>query len=214
MMLSTTVPASTTNVSPGLSASWSYRQRIPLTASSVIAGVCGTLLTAPVVVEGTLWDRWCDGFALGLLVAAIVLRLWAASHISGRKSKSLVATGPYAICRNPLYVGTLLMAISQMLILKSLAFAVACLVPVVLYAVNVVAAEEQILLHRLGAKYRDYCQLVPRWIPRWRALNFDWKRPESTAAFRAECVRSAWWILLPIVSEFIAGLRGWIWSVG
>lgn len=192
----------------------SARRRITLTATCVTAGICGTLFTTPEVVEGTPWDHWLDGLAWCLLAAAIVLRLWAASHISGRKSTTLVATGPYAISRNPLYLGTLLIAISQMLILKSWPFALSCVFPVTLYAVVVVRAEEQLLVNRLGAAYLNYCRQVPRWTPSWSALNFQWGRPENWAAFRAECVRCAWWLLLPFASEFVVGVREWIWSAG
>ena len=187
--------------------SWTYRCRIQITALCVIAGLCATVLTPPTYPEGTALDHWTDGIAFGLLLMAILLRLWAASHICGRKSKSLVTTGPYAICRNPLYVGTLLIAISQMMILRSFAFTLVCMIPIVLYVLCVVPAEEQVLRNRLGDAYLNYCRQVSRWFPRWSGLNFQWGRPEAPAAFRTECIRSIWWLLLPLASEFICGLR-------
>ena len=49
--------------------------------------------------------------ALGLPLALLgeALRLWASGHIE--KTKALATGGPYAHTRNPLYVGSLLMAI-------------------------------------------------------------------------------------------------------
>lgn len=190
--------------------SWTYRCRIPITAMCVIAGLCATVLTPPTYPEGTPLDHWIDGLAFGLLLTAILLRLWAASHICGRKSKSLVTSGPYAVCRNPLYVGTLLIAISQIMIIKSLAFTLACMIPIALYVLYVVPAEEQVLRNRLGRDYLEYCRRVSRWFPCWTGLNFQWGRPEAPAAFRTEGIRSVWWLLLPLASEFICGLREFI----
>lgn len=35
---------------------------------------------------------------------ATVGRLWCALYISGRKNNTLVTSGPYSLCRHPLYV--------------------------------------------------------------------------------------------------------------
>ena len=196
---------------PGLMTSVAYRQRITITVMCVLVGLSGTLLTAPDVFEGTPLDHLFDSLGWGTLLLAIVIRLWSSTHISGRKSKTLVTTGPYALCRNPQYVGTLLIAISQILFLKSWPFALACVVPIVLYALGVVRAEEQLLRQRFGTAYADYCQRVSRWSPQWKSLNLQWGRPDDGTAFRHECIRCVWWCLLPLASEFICGLRELIW---
>lgn len=183
----------------GLKVSFAYRQRISITVMCVIAGLCGTLLTIPDVREGSSLDHYCDGLGYLLLVAAIVLRLWASGHISGRKSKMLVTGGLYAVCRNPQYIGTLLIAVSQILFLKSYPFALACVLPIVLYAVGVVPAEEHLLRERFGTEYLNYCRRVPRWSPRWNALNLQWSRPLNWTAFQAECSRSE--VLSKVVAE-------------
>ena len=191
----------------GLTTSNAYRYRIAITAFCVIGGLCGTLLTAPDVFEGTPLDHLCDTLGWIVLTVAILLRLWSSTHISGQKSKSLVTTGPYALCRNPQYVGTLLIAISQMLFLKSWPFALASIFPIVLYVIGVVPAEERLLRQRFGTTYLDYYCAVPRWSLRWNSLNFEWSRPQCWPAFRNECVRCVWWLLLPFASEFISALR-------
>ncbi|MFM9965272.1 MAG: methyltransferase family protein [Planctomycetaceae bacterium] len=203
--------------SPELTFSFAYRQRIPITSLCVVAGVCGTLLTVPFVREATPLDHLCDGIGWAMLGVAILVRLWSSGHISGRKSKTLVFSGPYAACRNPQYIGTLLIAISQMLFLKSCPFALACIIPIMLYALAVVPAEERLLRQRFGTAYADYCQRVPRWSPlgwatlcwpsRWSSQSLQWGRPENPTAFRRECIRCVWWCLLPLVSELISALR-------
>lgn len=47
--------------------------------------------------------------AMPLCLAGLALRAWAAGHL--RKNQTLTTSGPYAWVRNPLYLGTLLMAL-------------------------------------------------------------------------------------------------------
>ncbi len=44
-------------------------------------------------------------FSIGLILVAIgsIGRLWCMLYISGHKTKTLITTGPYSLCRNPLY---------------------------------------------------------------------------------------------------------------
>jgi protein-S-isoprenylcysteine O-methyltransferase Ste14 len=49
---------------------------------------------------------WC-------LWPGATLRLWSTLYIGGRKRVVLVSDGPYSLCRNPLYVGTFLIALSN-----------------------------------------------------------------------------------------------------
>lgn len=76
---------------------------------------------------------------------------------------TLVTTGIYGFTRNPAYLGLVL-------ILSGLAIWVGSLTPwlfVVLYAFllrkKYIEPEEAQLQERFGERYRQYCQLVPRW---------------------------------------------------
>lgn len=81
------------------------------------------------------------------------------------KPDHLVTTGPYAIVRNPMYLGHLL---------SSLGLLVATRSPFALVALTLqwqrfsgrVALDEERLAARFGPAYADYLQRVPRWIPR------------------------------------------------
>lgn len=70
------------------------RLRVPL---SLAFGTAFFLTVRP-SSEALFWT----GFALALLGEGI--RLWAAFHL--HKNKDLVRTGPYALVRNPLYLGS------------------------------------------------------------------------------------------------------------
>jgi len=104
--------------------------------------------------------------ALGLLVRAM-----AAGHL--RKDRELATTGPYACTRNPLYLGSALIAAGFVLAGHSwMAGAlVAAYFGVFYYAV--MRNEEEDLRARFGATFTEYAARVPLFFPR---------APHSTAS--------------------------------
>ena len=117
----------------------------------------------------------CIGPAL--VVSGQSLRFWAVRHI-GTISRTrttrlgpLVTDGPYALVRNPLYVGNWLLWTGF-----TIWSALIWMVPIV-WAVFVLQygaisrwEEERLRLH-FGSAYDAYARSVPRWHPRWRALS-------------------------------------------
>jgi len=86
-----------------------------------------------------------------------------------RKEAKLAVGGPYSHTRNPLYLGTFIMALGAMVSVGAfwLTF-VAGLVFFLNYH-YVIAHEEQKLPDYFGASYLNYCTLVPRFWPRLSA---------------------------------------------
>ena len=99
-------------------------------------------------------------------------RIWANSLVDG---------GIFAHCRNPLYIGNLLVVVGLAIVHNGWAmYAIGILLFVVAYTA-LVRAEEYYLRGRFGAEYEDYCRRVPRWFPRVHGLRqtvtsvpFDW----------------------------------------
>jgi protein-S-isoprenylcysteine O-methyltransferase Ste14 len=95
----------------------------------------------------------------------------------------LVQGGVFAQCRNPLYVGNILLTLGLALIVNAMVFYLIVL-PLVIYAYTaIVAAEEQFLRNTFGTEFDQYCRRVNRWIPSlrgWRAaiagMRFNWRR--------------------------------------
>jgi protein-S-isoprenylcysteine O-methyltransferase Ste14 len=95
----------------------------------------------------------------------------------------LVQGGVFAQCRNPLYLGNILLTLGLALIVNAMVFYLIVL-PLVIYAYTaIVAAEEQFLRNTFGAEFDQYCRRVNRWIPSlrgWRAsiagMRFNWRR--------------------------------------
>lgn len=195
-----------------LNRSLAYRCRLGVTILFLWLGWAGALFSKPLILEHTPLDHLLDLVAWILLLAGLGIRAWASREISGRKKVTIVKSGPYALCRNPLYWGTFLIALSQLFFLKSLAFAFAIIVPTELYVLGVVPAEERFLSATLGSDYQDYCRSTPRWWPKWNSAVLSHTPLESPQAFRRELGSLTCWFLLPAVAELICYLRelpGW-----
>ncbi|MBN1795209.1 MAG: isoprenylcysteine carboxylmethyltransferase family protein [Sedimentisphaerales bacterium] len=109
------------------------------------------------------------------LLAGLTIRIWCIFYIGGRKSKDIITTGPYSICRNPLYVGTFLLSIGVGLCFENLLILV--LVPAIVIPVHIITArmEESHLEAKFVQPYREYKQIIPRFWPRFSNYN----RPDT-----------------------------------
>jgi len=101
-----------------------------------------------------------SALALGLPVSVLglVLRGWAAGCLA--KNQQLAAGGPYAYTRNPLYLGTLLVAAGLAIASRSLWLAAVFAAVFLLVYLPVIQLEEQ-HLRRLFPAFRDYAASVP-----------------------------------------------------
>jgi protein-S-isoprenylcysteine O-methyltransferase Ste14 len=79
-------------------------------------------------------------------------------------SSSLVTTGAYRICRNPMYLGFALILIGLALLIGSATPFVIVPVFIALVEVTFIRVEERMLEERFGDVWRSYAARVPRWI--------------------------------------------------
>jgi protein-S-isoprenylcysteine O-methyltransferase Ste14 len=140
------------------------------------------LLSDPIVAAGT----GALVAALGQCIRAMTigLRYIIRGGREGRVyAEDLVTGGMYALCRNPMYIGNILIAVGVAIASNS-ATTLVVTMPLVTFAyVAIVAAEEQFLAGEFGEAFRRYCDTVPRWIPRFAdlrresaGLSFRWRR--------------------------------------
>lgn len=212
--MSTAVAAAPTASAAEISiyASPAYRWRVIVTAVSLIIGMVVTLFSGPMPVLSWGTNTTLVVLSWVTLALGLVIRLWGTSAIAGRKGLQVVCEGPYALCRNPLYWGTFLIAISMTLFLQSGVFAVSLWPPVLLYLFGVVPAEERFLRHHLGRDYTNYCERTPRWLPKWSSGSLLCTSPASLVGWYAECHRQLIWLLLPLLAYVICVTRnmaGW-----
>jgi hypothetical protein len=120
-----------------------------------------------VFATGYLWFArpawiWIGGGSVFVL-AGLALRAAASGHI--RKNRELTATGPYAYTRNPLYLGSILMALGFIVAARNPWIGLATLLMFVMVYLPVIRAEEN-YLRSVFADYDQYAAQVPRLFPR------------------------------------------------
>jgi protein-S-isoprenylcysteine O-methyltransferase Ste14 len=115
-----------------------------------------------------LWRRAPQPEAIGWSLLLVVPGLWLRGYASGyvKKNQELTTTGPYAWVRNPLYLGSILIAAGFAVALLSWPVAVALTVMFIAIYVPVIASEERFLRATFPG-FDAYCRRVPRLIPRF-----------------------------------------------
>ena len=124
------------------------------------------LFAAPVSAQHVALERTMVALGNLLIVLGGLLRIYAALFIGGWKNQRLAAVGPYALSRNPLYVGSLFATLGVGLVTASFTLTAVLFGFIMAYYSRTVAREEAYLEQQFGADYLDYKRSVPRWLPR------------------------------------------------
>ena len=98
-------------------------------------------------------------------------------------AENLVTDGLFSHCRNPLYVGNILIVMGFVFVSGNLTgLIVGSLAFIAIYRL-IVHSEESFLSEKFGEPYTAFCNDVPRWIPRFKGLSdtinnyqFDWPK--------------------------------------
>jgi len=112
----------------------------------------------------------------GIAVVALgeAIRLWGVRHIGAiSRTRStrlgpLVASGPFSLVRNPLYIGNIALWVGFALTARLVWLAPIFFAVLAFEYHAIVRWEERLLHERLGDRYRVYVGQVPRWIPTTR----------------------------------------------
>jgi len=112
------------------------------------------------------WKSIAVGAAAAL--PGILLRAFASGHV--RKNEELTTSGPYAYTRNPLYLGSLIMALGFAIAARSVWVFLLMIVMFCVIYLPVIRAEEA-FLRQTFANFAEYAQNVPRLLPRWSAYG-------------------------------------------
>jgi protein-S-isoprenylcysteine O-methyltransferase Ste14 len=103
-----------------------------------------------------------------IALAGVWIRAIASGHV--KKNEELATTGPYAYTRNPLYFGSIVIALGFALAALRWEIAVALVVLFGAIYIPVIRGEEQFLRQHFPG-YEEYCSRVPRLLPRLRASD-------------------------------------------
>jgi protein-S-isoprenylcysteine O-methyltransferase Ste14 len=105
-----------------------------------------------------------------IAISGALLRLWAAGHIE--KGRILTRGGPYAFTRNPLYLGSFLMAFGIIVAGQGYWLLLAFGVFFAVFYFPVMKAEEQELFLGYGEGFIEYSKRVPMFFPQFRKASF------------------------------------------
>jgi protein-S-isoprenylcysteine O-methyltransferase Ste14 len=126
------------------------RLRVPLAIAAIVAA---------------LFFVKRDWLVAGFVVSMIgeVIQLWSFASLD--KNSDLAIRGPYAMVRNPMYLGRFVILFGFLMLLANPWILLAYTIVYWLYMDTRVEREESHLKPIFGARYAEYCAKVHRFIP-------------------------------------------------
>lgn len=129
------------------------------------------------------------GGCVGLL--GLLLRAYAGGYL--QKQEFLTVSGPYAYTRNPLYLGSSILALGAALAMHSWTSALPLLLYFAIFYSIVMRREEKELQMRHGAAFEEYAGAVPLFFPRLQPAklaggsvgSFSWERYKKNHEWQA-----------------------------
>lgn len=166
-------------------ASWSAiarRIRVPLGFAFAVVYV---------VLAKPTWKSILIGGVVA--VPGLIVRALASGHV--QKNEQLTTSGPYACTRNPLYLGSSILAAGFAVAARNWWIALGMAVIFAAIYLPVIRGEEKFLRDRFP-EFADYARRVPRFIPRWNppraagsfSSDLYWKHREYNASLGALAV--------------------------
>jgi len=166
--------------------------RVPLVAALAV-GALASLDAA--------WIWW----GLGVSLFGELIQLWCFANLD--KRGTLAARGPYALCRNPMYLGRFFIVGGALAILRCWPLLAVYAVFYWFYMVNRVRREERILEPIFGEPYLEYCANVNRFLP-----GLPWQgNPVCTWSWRLFGQNHGGWNLLGTLAFWglALGIASW-----
>jgi protein-S-isoprenylcysteine O-methyltransferase Ste14 len=152
-------------------------------------------------------------FAAGSLLCFIAafLRTWGTSYLRAEvmrdsrvHTERLLADGPYRYVRNPLYIGTILLAVAAGLMASRIGFVI-LVAGITIFVLRLISREEEELARDQGETYQRYCAAVPRILPSLTPrVPSAGNVPLWGQALRVE---AAYWLIAVAIGAFAATLN-------
>lgn len=133
----------------------------------------------------------------GLIISGLVIRALASGHV--QKNEQLTMSGPYAYTRNPLYLGSLILAVGFAISGRNWWIGAGLILMFLAIYLPVIRGEEEFLREHFP-EFAEYARQVPRLLPRLRsfsgrsgAFSWDlyWKHREYNAILGAIAMMAA-----------------------
>jgi protein-S-isoprenylcysteine O-methyltransferase Ste14 len=131
------------------------------------------------------WDLGCLaisllGQGLRFFTVGFVPRGTSGRNTLAQVAETLNTSGMYAVVRNPLYLGNLIIWVGLSLFMKSLWFTAIIILFFTIFYERIIFTEEVFLREKFGDAFLKWADKTPAMIPRFRnwsppALPFSWK---------------------------------------
>lgn len=148
-------------------------------------------------------------FICGITLVGIgaIGRLWCALYISGYKDRILIQSGPYSICRHPLYFFSLLGVLGIGLATETLTIPVIILIGFILFYPLLMDHEEKSLSKIFGKEFQSYFQRTPKFFPKFSLFNTPEECNVCIKVFTRALIRSFFFIWMIGLLELIEGIQ-------
>lgn len=121
---------------------------------------------SPGVWNWTAIPLWLLGICIILWCAVDFVYKGKGTPVPLDPPKELVVTGLYRFSRNPMYIGALLVQVGNLIWFGAFNQGIYWFFIFIGFSLFIRANEEPYLRKTYGQVYEDYCQAVPRWIPK------------------------------------------------
>ncbi len=128
-------------------------------AFALVFGRPSPIVSKPVV------DVFIDTFGVSLVLIGLLIRVVARDWKANYGDDQLVTGGPYAIVRNPMYVGSLHLGTGLLTVYGSLPLVVFYVTAFLFVHQLIVQREERHLRLVYAEEYNRYVETTPAWVP-------------------------------------------------
>jgi protein-S-isoprenylcysteine O-methyltransferase Ste14 len=195
---------------------WWYRKRPLVFGLIYLAG-----FWAPGVYDALTQTRYVsvlhvlrvEPLAVVLVAACWALRVWGSGYLTSATvwnanslTGTLVTGGPFAYCRNPLYLGNVLMALGIGAFAPPFGWLFINIANMA-FVVMLIRWEERGMRERYGRAFDEYCANVPQLFPRLTPGAFSDAKASLREGLRAEIFTGA--LLAGTIAIVVDPLYGW-----
>jgi protein-S-isoprenylcysteine O-methyltransferase Ste14 len=156
---------------------------------------------------GAIQYEVLEQFGFIMVFVAVLGRIWCTLYIAGRKNKQLCTEGPYAVCRNPLYLFSFIGLIGICFAAANILLALLAASIYLIYYNGVIRGEEQRLAAIFGADFNNYIASTPKFWPRLKLPGNSYILQVDSKIFTRSLLEVVWFLMAIVLTEIIESAK-------